>query len=51
MRRCMGLPLGGPRTFVILNASVNIIRVEVGKWKLVAWGDGSHLDTEHQIEM
>lgn len=50
-RRCMVLPLNGPRTFVIVNASVNVIRVKDGRWSLVTWGDVSHLDSRAQDEL
>lgn len=41
---CMGMPLNAARPFVLKNASLNIFRVGNGRWKLVTWGDVSHLD-------
>jgi probable phosphoglycerate mutase len=42
-RGAVGLALGAPRTFSLLNASINSFSVDDGRWKLEAWGDTSHL--------
>lgn len=41
--RTLGLPLSAPRTFKLLNASVNRFHFQNGRWKLATWGDVSHL--------
>jgi len=45
-RRCIGLPLEAERTYLLMNASMNRIRIEDGKWMLVTWGDTSHLSAD-----
>jgi 2,3-bisphosphoglycerate-dependent phosphoglycerate mutase len=42
-RACAGLPLEGPRTFSLLNASLNLIEYRAGVWHLITWGDVEHL--------
>ena len=43
MRRCMNIPLDAPRPFIILNASMNVFRIDADRWQLVTWGDTAHL--------
>ena len=42
-RAATGLPLDTPRTFAVLNASINRFTVNNGKLRLVSWGDVAHL--------
>ena len=42
-RIAVNAPLDAPRTWQLLNASVNQIKVDEGKWELGAWGDITHL--------
>ena len=42
-RIAVNAPLDAPRTWQLLNASVNQIEVEQGQWQLGAWGDTTHL--------
>lgn len=42
-RYVFDMPLQAPRSFSILNASINTLEFEDGKWHLVTWGDVSHL--------
>lgn len=39
-----GLPLDLPRRVEMLNASLNRIRLEGGRWSIVGWADVAHLD-------
>ena len=42
-RAATGLPLETPRTFAVLNASINRFTVDNGKLRLVDWGGVAHL--------
>jgi 2,3-bisphosphoglycerate-dependent phosphoglycerate mutase len=42
-RRAVGLRLEVPRQFSLLNAAINTFTVADSKWRLVTWGDVSHL--------
>jgi probable phosphoglycerate mutase len=42
-RAAAGLPLETPRSFAVLNASINRFSVDNGKLKLVSWGEVAHL--------
>jgi 2,3-bisphosphoglycerate-dependent phosphoglycerate mutase len=42
-RRAVGLPLEVPRQFSLLNAAINTFTVAGSEWRLVTWGDVSHL--------
>jgi probable phosphoglycerate mutase len=42
-RAATGLPLETPRTFPVLNASINRFTVDNGKLRLVSWGGVAHL--------
>ena len=42
-RAAAGLPLETPRTFAVLNASINRFTVDNGKLKLLSWGEVAHL--------
>lgn len=42
-RAAVGLPLETPRTFAVLNASINRFAVEDGKLRLLSWGEVAHL--------
>lgn len=42
-RHVLNITLDRPRCFSLLNASINTFTVEAGTWKLVSWGDVSHL--------
>lgn len=43
-RHVMGIPLEAPRQYAMPNASVNRFTFRSGVWRLIAWGDLSHLD-------
>jgi probable phosphoglycerate mutase len=43
-RMATGRDLTGPRDFPIPNAGLNWINRENGTWRLLAWGDRTHLD-------
>lgn len=42
-RIAAGLALDAPRTWPLLNASINTIEIDAGVWRLQAWGDVAHL--------
>ena len=42
-RHVMNLPLDAPRSWTMLNASINRIRIQAGRWSLDRWGDVTHL--------
>ena len=42
-RIATGLALDAPRTWPLLNSSINRIAIEGGVWRVVDWGDVSHL--------
>jgi probable phosphoglycerate mutase len=42
-RAALGLPLGSPRDFAVLNASINRLTYADGKLALTTWGDVAHL--------
>ncbi len=42
-RAALGLPLETPRTFPVLNASINRFSVDNGKLRLDSWGEVAHL--------
>ena len=42
-RAATGLPLDTPRTFAVLNASINRFTVDNGALRLVSWGGVAHL--------
>jgi probable phosphoglycerate mutase len=42
-RAATGLPLETPRTFAVLNASINRFTVDNGELRLVSWGGVAHL--------
>jgi len=50
IRKTTGMSLDAPRCFSIYNTSVNRFSVRNGKWKLVSWGDLSHLNSELTID-
>ncbi|WP_144637896.1 histidine phosphatase family protein [Bordetella genomosp. 13] len=43
-RHAKGLPLNGPRDTVMLNASINRVGVENGRWQVLGWADVAHMD-------
>jgi probable phosphoglycerate mutase len=43
-RHIMGIPLEAPRHYAMPNASVNRFTYRSGFWRMIAWGDLSHLD-------
>jgi 2,3-bisphosphoglycerate-dependent phosphoglycerate mutase len=43
-RVCTGMPLESPRTFALPNAAVNVVDFVAGRWRLVTWGEVSHLE-------
>ncbi len=49
-RHAAGLPLCGPRAFTLLNASVNHLTFERGKWRIGEWGDISHLEQSLSLD-
>lgn len=42
-RIAAGLALDAPRTWPLLNSSINTIEIDAGVWRLQAWGDVAHL--------
>ena len=42
-RVAAGLALDAPRTWPLLNSSINTIEIEAGVWRLQTWGDVAHL--------
>jgi 2,3-bisphosphoglycerate-dependent phosphoglycerate mutase len=46
-RHVLGLDLMAPRSARLMNASLNVLDFENGRWILRTWGDISHLE-EHQ---
>jgi probable phosphoglycerate mutase len=42
-RHVMGIPLRSPRTYTMPNASINRFTYRAGAWRLVEWGDLSHI--------
>ena len=43
-RKTTGIDLEARRTFSLLNASINVFHMDDHRWKLVCWGDVSHLE-------
>lgn len=43
LRHVLGLPLGAPRRYKRLNASINVFTRERDRWYLETWGDVAHL--------
>ncbi len=44
-RTAMRLALDAPRTWPLLNSSINHMTIDAGGWRVVAWGDVAHLPT------
>ncbi len=42
-RIAANLALDAPRTWQLLNSSINEIEIDAGRWRLLGWGDVSHL--------
>jgi probable phosphoglycerate mutase len=42
-RAALGLPLETPRSFAVLNASINRFAIDDGALRLVSWGEVAHL--------
>lgn len=49
-RHTTGLPLEAPRTFTLLNASLNTFEISDGMWTLLHWGDIAHLGVRDAID-
>lgn len=49
-RHATGLALDAPRTFTLLNASLNEFHVRDGQWTVVHWGDVDHLGVRDTID-
>lgn len=49
-RHATGLALDAPRTFTLLNASLNEFHVSDGRWTVVHWGDVEHLGVHDAID-
>ncbi len=49
-RHATGLALDAPRTFTLLNASLNEFHVRDGRWTVVHWGDVEHLGVHDAID-
>jgi probable phosphoglycerate mutase len=49
-RHATGLALEAPRTFTLLNASLNEFHVQDGGWTVVHWGDVEHLGVHDAID-
>jgi 2,3-bisphosphoglycerate-dependent phosphoglycerate mutase len=43
-RHVMNIPLEAPRKYAMPNAGINRFTFKAGIWRLIAWGDLSHLD-------
>jgi probable phosphoglycerate mutase len=44
-RACTGMPLDTPRTFALPNAGINVADYVAGLWRLITWGEVSHLES------
>ncbi len=44
-RHAQDIPLSHPRDAALLNTAVNRLRYENGRWRVMGWGDISHIDT------
>ncbi len=42
-RYVLDIPMQNPRTFSLVNGSINTFTVEGDTWKLISWGEASHL--------
>jgi len=42
-RACTGMSLDAPKSFSLLNASINVVEYRAGTWEIVTWGDTAHL--------
>jgi len=42
-REASGLPLNAPRDALLLNASINRVGLDGGRWHMLAWGDVAHM--------
>lgn len=49
-RHSTGLALEAPRTFTLLNASLNTFEIDAGRWNLLHWGDIAHLGVRDAID-
>ncbi len=49
-RHATGLALDAPRTFTLLNASLNEFHVSNGRWTVIHWGDVEHLGVHDAID-
>ena len=49
-RKAVGLDLSARRRFTLLNASVNIIEIRDGIWKLLQWGYVDHFDNIEMLD-
>lgn len=50
-RWAVGLPLDAPRTYPLLNASINGIEVDGENRRIGQWGDVAHLETDARDEL
>ena len=50
-RKAQSLPLSPPRTWLLANASVNVIDHHPSGWLLRSWGDNLHLEQSGQDEV
>lgn len=49
-RTVLGIPLGAPRRFRLLNASLNVFHYAANAWYLECWNDLGHLPVESMDE-
>ncbi|MEO8037683.1 MAG: histidine phosphatase family protein [Betaproteobacteria bacterium] len=49
-RHATGLPLEAPRTFTLLNASLNTFEIQAARWTVLHWGDIDHLGVRDAID-
>lgn len=49
-RHTTGMRLDAPRTFTLLNASLNVFEIAAGRWTLIHWGDVDHLGVRDAID-
>lgn len=49
-RHTTGLPPEAPRTFTLLNVSLDAFQITEGLWTLLHWGDIAHMGVRDAID-